>query len=165
VQQIKALENDGDRITHETIDALNKTFITPIDREDIHALITTLDDVLDLIDAAAHRLMLYRITRPTPELVAIAVQLVKPVETIKEALLLLDNMKNARKILDLCVEVNRLENEADSLHRIAIGNLFDHEKDPISVMKLKEIYENLEHATDRCEDVANVIEGIVIKNS
>jgi uncharacterized protein Yka (UPF0111/DUF47 family) len=87
------------------------------------------------------------------------------VETIKEALLLLDNMKNGRRILDLCVEVNRLENEADSLHRIAIGNLFDHEKDPISVMKLKEIYENLEHATDRCEDVANVIEGIVIKNS
>ena len=164
-RSIKSLENDGDRITHDTIDALNKTFITPIDREDIHALISKLDDVLDLVDAAAHRLVIYKVDAPTPELIAIAAQLVKPVEAIKAALRLLHNMKNARKVLELCVEINRLEEEADALHRIAIVNLFDNERDPVRIMKLKEIYEILEHATDRCEDVANVIEAIVIKNS
>ncbi len=165
VQKIKSIEHDGDRITHETLDTLNKTFITPIDREDIHSLISKIDDILDLIDAAAHRLVIYRIDKPSPELIAIAAQLIKPVETIKEALRLLDDMKNSKKILEYCVEINRLENEADALHRIAIGNLFDNEKDPIRLMKFKEIYENLEEATDRCEDVANIIESVVIKNS
>lgn len=164
-RKIKSLENDGDRITHDTIEILNKTFITPIDREDIHELISKLDDVLDLIDAAAHRMVIYRIASPTPELVAIAAQLVKPVEALKAALGLLGSMKQARRMLEICVEINRLEEEADALHRIAIVNLFDHERDPILLLKLKEIYEILEHATDRCEDVANVIEGIVIKNS
>jgi len=165
VQKIKSLEHDGDRITHETLETLNKTFITPIDREDIHSLISKIDDILDLIDAAAHRLVIYRIDKPSPELIAISAQLIKPIEAIKGALLLLDNMKNAKQILDYCVEVNRLENEADSLHRVAIGNLFDNEKDPIRLLKFKEIYENLEEATDRCEDVANIIESVVIKNS
>jgi predicted phosphate transport protein (TIGR00153 family) len=164
-RRIRSLENDGDRITHETIDILNKTFITPIDREDIHELISKLDDVLDLIDAAAHRMVLYRVGRPTPELVAIAAQLVKPVEAMKAALGLLDSMKRAGRVLEICVEIKRLEEEADALHRIAIVNLFDKERDPIQILKLKEIYEILEHASDRCEDVANVIEGIVIKNS
>ncbi len=163
--QIKSIEREGDRITHETLDALNKTFITPIDREDIHALISKLDDILDLIDAAAHRLLGYRIAAPTPELVVISAQLVKPIETLKSALLLLDNMRHQRRILELCVEVNRLENDADVLHRDAIMRLFDEEKDPIQIIKLKEIYENLEEATDRCEDVANVIESVILKNS
>jgi predicted phosphate transport protein (TIGR00153 family) len=165
VQKIKAVEHDGDRITHETIETLNKTFITPIDREDIYALITKIDDILDLIDAAASRFVLYRIDRPTPELVTMCEQLIKPIKEIREALLLLDDMKNAKKILMHCVEVNRLENEADDLRRLAVGNLFENEKDPIRLMKLKEIYETLEEATDRCEDVANVIESVVIKNS
>jgi len=163
--RIKAIEREGDRITHETLDALNKTFITPIDREDIHALISKLDDILDLIDAAAHRLLGYRISEPTPDLVKISAQLSKPIETLKSALLLLDNMRHQRRILDLCVEVNRLENEADVLHRTAIMRLFDEEQDPIRIIKLKEIYENLEEATDRCEDVANIIESVVLKNS
>jgi len=164
-QKIKGIEHDGDHITHQTLDSLNKTFITPIDREDILALITRLDDILDFIDAAAHRILIYKIGKPTPELVEIVAQLIKPIEVIKQALLLLDDMKNARRILDLCVEINRYENEADDLHRIAIGNLFDNEKDPIRLLKLKEIYENLEEATDRCEDVANIIESVVVKNS
>jgi predicted phosphate transport protein (TIGR00153 family) len=164
-RKIKSLEHDGDRITHEAVDRLNKTFITPIDREDIYALITKLDDILDLIDAAAHRLVIYRIERPTAELVAIAEQLIRPVEGIKRALLLLDNMKHSRQIVAECAEVTRLEHEADELHRVAIGTLFDNERDPIQILKWKEIYENLEEATDRCEDVANVIEGVVIKNS
>ncbi|HEX5043129.1 MAG TPA: DUF47 domain-containing protein [Candidatus Polarisedimenticolaceae bacterium] len=164
-RQIHSLENDGDRITHDTIDLLNKTFITPIDREDIHELISKLDDVLDLIDAAAHRMVLYRVVTPTPELVAIAAQLVKPVEAVKGGLALLGSMKKARRIQEICIEIKRLEEQADALHRIAIVNLFDKERDPIQILKLKEIYEILEHASDRCEDVANVIEGIVIKNS
>ncbi len=165
VQRIKHIENEGDRITHQTLDALNKTFITPIDREDIHSLISALDDVLDLIDAAAHRLLAYKIESPTPELKEYTESLIRPIETLKTACLLMDNMRHARRILDLCVEVNRLENEADNLHRVAITDLFDNEKDPIRLLKLKEIYENLESAIDRCEDVANIIEGIVLKNS
>lgn len=163
--KIKEIEHQGDKITHETIDALNKTFITPIDREDIHALISKLDDILDLIDAAAHRLLGYRIDAPTLDLVRIANQLVKPIDAIKSALLLLDNMRHRRRILDLCVEINRLENEADMIHREAITRLFDEEKDPIRVIKMKEIYENLEEATDCCEDVANIIETVVLKYS
>ncbi len=165
VARVKACEHEGDRITHETMDALNKTFITPIDREDIHALISKLDDILDFIDAAAHRMLGYRIEAPTPELVKISAQLIKPIEAIKSALLLLDNMRHQKRILDLCVEINRLENEADVLHREAIMHLFDEEKDPIRVIKMKEIYEGLENATDACEDVADIIQTVVIKYS
>ena len=165
VARIKDLETKGDGITHDTLDALNRTFITPIDREDIHALISTLDDILDLIDAAAHRLLGYRIVEATPDLVVHAELLIKPIETIKAALLLLDNMRHQERILSLCREVRRLEHEADVAHHGAITRLFDHEKDPIRVIKLKEIYENLEEATDRCEDVADIIESVILKNS
>ena len=165
VARIKELETKGDGITHDTLEALNKTFITPIDREDIHALISTLDDILDLIDAAAHRLLGYRIVEATPDLVIHAELLIKPIETIKTALLLLDNMRHQERILGLCREVRQLEHEADVAHHGAITRLFDHEKDPIRVIKLKEIYENLEEATDRCEDVADIIESVILKNS
>ena len=162
---IKTIETQGDAITHETLDALNKTFITPIDREDIHALISKLDDILDLIDAAAHRLLGYRIAAPTPELVAISAHLIKPIEIIKQALLMLDNSRHHPRIIQLCEQVNELEHDADVLHRNAIMRLFDEEKDPIRILKLKEIYENLEEATDCCEDVVNVIESVILKNS
>ena len=165
VARIKELETKGDRITHETLQALNKTFITPIDREDIHELISKLDDILDLIDAAAHRLMGYRIAEPTPDLVLHAQMLIKPIETIKSALLLLDNMRHQERIIGLCGQVRQLEHEADVIHHGAITRLFDEEKDPIRILKLKEIYENLEEATDRCEDVADVIETVILKNS
>ena len=165
VARIKELETAGDTITHETLDALNRTFITPLDREDIHALSSKLDDILDLIDAAAHRLLGYRIEAATPDLVLHAQMLIKPIETIKTALLLLDNMKHHERIIGLCLEVRRLEHEADVIHHGAITRLFDHEKDPIRIMKLKEIYENLEEATDRCEDVADIIESVILKNS
>jgi predicted phosphate transport protein (TIGR00153 family) len=165
VARIKEIENDGDRVTHDTLEALNKTFITPIDREDIHAIISKLDDILDLIDAAAHRLIGYRIKSPTPDLVLISDQLIKPIEIIKSALLLLDNMRHHTRIIDLCREVHRLEHEADVLHHNAITRLFDEEKDPIQILKLKEIYENLEEATDCCEDVVDVIESVILKNS
>jgi uncharacterized protein len=165
VARIKAIENDGDSVTRDTLEALNKTFITPIDREDIHAIISKLDDILDLIDAAAHRLVGYRIAAPTPDLILIIDQLIKPIETIKTAVLLLDNMRHHTRIIDLCREVHRLEHEADVLHHNAITRLFDQEKDPIQILKLKEIYENLEEATDCCEDVVDVIESVILKNS
>jgi predicted phosphate transport protein (TIGR00153 family) len=165
VQQIKAIEHEGDRITHATIDELNRTFITPIDREDIVELISRLDDILDIIDGAATRIQTYRIAEVTPQLKGISEQLIRPIEVVQEALCLLGDMKNSKKILECCVEINRLENEADALYRAAVGELFDTEKDPIKVIKLKEIYDILELASDRCEDVANIIETVVIKNS
>lgn len=163
--QIKRLEHQGDQIAHETFDLLNRTWITPIDREDIHALVRTLDDVLDFIDAAAARIVLYRISATTPELKKITAIIVQSAISIQKAMGLLSDLKNSRQILDACVEINRLENEADTVAQLAIGKLFAESKDPIEVMKWKEIYDIVEGATDRCEDVANTLEAIVIKST
>jgi predicted phosphate transport protein (TIGR00153 family) len=165
VARIKHLEHEGDQVAHQTFGLLSRTWITPIDREDIHDLVKALDDVLDYLDAAAARLVLYKIPAPTPALKAATAILVQSAEAICRATVLLGDLKNSRAILELCVEINRLENEADTLNRISIGNLFETEKDPIKLMKWKEIYEVLEEATDRCEDVANVFEQIVLKSS
>ncbi|MFI5180669.1 MAG: DUF47 domain-containing protein [Thermoanaerobaculia bacterium] len=165
VAQIKHLEHEGDQVAHRTFGLLSRTWITPIDREDIHALTSALDDVLDLIDAAAARFVLFKIPSPTPELTAMTRIIVQSARAIQRAMGLLEDLKNSREILDACIEINRLENEADTLNRMAIGRLFDREKDPFALMKWKEIYEVLEAATDACEDVANVLEQIVIKSS
>jgi predicted phosphate transport protein (TIGR00153 family) len=163
--EIKRLEHQGDQIAHETFDLLNRTWITPIDREDIHTLVKTLDDVLDFIDAAASRIVLYRITTTTPELKKITAVIVQSAVAIQKALALLSDLKHSRQILDACVEINRLENEADTVAQLAIGKLFAETKDPIEIMKWKEIYDFVEGATDRCEDVANTLEAIVIKST
>jgi predicted phosphate transport protein (TIGR00153 family) len=163
--EIKRLEHQGDQIAHETFDLLNRTWITPIDREDIHTLVKTLDDVLDYIDAAASRIVLYRITTTTPELKKITAVIVQSAIAIQKAMALLSDLKHSRQILDACVEINRLENEADTVAQLAIGKLFAESKDPIEVMKWKEIYDFVEGATDRCEDVANTLEAIVIKST
>jgi predicted phosphate transport protein (TIGR00153 family) len=165
VARIKQLEHQGDQIAHQTYDLLNRTWITPIDRQDIHVLVASLDDVLDFIDAAAARLMLYKVAGPTPELKAATSLIVQSTEAVQRAIALLGDLKNTKQILDACVEINRLENEADTVNRIAIGKLFETSTDPIHIMKWKEIYEYVEEATDRCEDVANVIETIVMKAS
>ena len=165
VGRIKHLEHEGDHVTHQTFALLSRTWITPIDREDIHDLTKQLDDVLDLIDAAAARLVLFKIPAPTPELRAQTHLIVQSAQAIQRALGLLSDLKNSREILDACIEINRLENEADSVNRKAIGRLFEKEKDPVVIMKWKEIYEVLETATDACEDVANVLEQIVLKSS
>jgi predicted phosphate transport protein (TIGR00153 family) len=165
VARIKHLEHEGDQIAHQTFSKLASTWITPIDREDMHALVGALDDVLDYLDAAAARLVLYKIPGPTPELKSATEIIVQANEAILRGVRLVGNLKNSAAIIQACVEIKRLENEADSLNRIAIGRLFDTEKDPIQIMKWKEIYEYLEEATDRCEDVANVLEQIVIKSS
>jgi uncharacterized protein Yka (UPF0111/DUF47 family) len=155
VARIKHLEHEGDQVAHQTFGLLSRTWITPIDRE----------DVLDYLDAAAARLVLYRIPAPTPALKSATSILVQSAEAILRAIGLIGDLKNSAAILEICVEINRLENEADSLNRISIGRLFETEKDPIVLMKWKEIYEVLEAATDCCEDVANVFEQIVLKSS
>lgn len=165
VAKIKHLEHEGDQVAHQTFALLSRTWITPIDREDIHALVKALDDVLDFIDAAANRFVLYKIPEPRPGLKQATEIVVQSARAIQRAMGLLGDLKHSAAILEICVEINRLENEADTLNRISIGRLFDTEKDPITLLKWKEIYEVLEEATDRCEDVANVLEQIVLKSS
>ena len=163
VQRIKHLEHEGDEVTHQTFNALGRTWITPIDREDIHALTSALDDVLDDVDATAARLVMFKIAKPTPEMKSATELIVQSALAIQRAVGLLGDMKNGPSIIEACIEVKRLESEADALHRVAIERLFDGEKDPITLLKWKEIYETMEIVTDRCEDVANVIEGIILK--
>ena len=158
---IKEVEHAGDLITHEIVRKLNTTFITPLDREDIHALATRLDDVLDYIEAAAERLVVYRIKEPTTACRAFAEVIVKTAEAMDRAIRCLRSMDPG--FHEHAVEVNRLENTADNLLRDSLAALFDEQGDPIEVIKWKEIYETMEIVTDRCEDVANVIEGIILK--
>ena len=164
-KQIKDIEHEGDLITHDTIENLNRTFITPFDREDIHDLITTLDDVLDYIEACAERLFLFKIEKTTEESILICGVLVKSVKQLEQAVSQLRRLKDADSILRHCAEINRLENEGDYLNRAAVAKLFEPNSDPLEVIKWKEIYETMENAIDRCEDVANVLEGIALKNT
>lgn len=159
-EQVKELEHAGDSLTHELVKRLNTTFITPIDREDIYALASRLDDVLDLIDAVADRLLLYRISKPTAGCVDFAKVIVKTAEATDRAVRCLRTLSPYYH--KHCIEVNRLENEADRLLRDLLAALFEG-VDPIEVIKWKELYETMESVTDRCEDVVNVIEGIVLK--
>jgi uncharacterized protein len=161
VHAIKEIEHRGDMVTHEIVKKLNTTFITPIDREDIHDLATRLDDVLDFIDAAAERLVVYRIKEPTSASRAMADVIVQITVSMDRAIKCLRTMDPG--FHDHAVEVNRLENSADNLLRDSLAALFDEQSDPIEVIKWKEIYETMETVTDRCEDVANVIEGIILK--
>lgn len=164
--QIKAIERECDNITHAVVARLHKTFITPIDRNDIFRLISKLDDVMDYVEAAAQRMLVYEIHEPTPELAGLARSLTHGAQRLLEALSGMRNLKNPDLILEKCVEINRLENEADEQLRVALAKLFrEGNKDPVSVIKWKEIYELIETATDRCEDVANIIEGVVLENS
>jgi predicted phosphate transport protein (TIGR00153 family) len=158
---IKEVEHAGDQITHEIVRKLNTTFITPIDREDIHDLATRLDDVLDYIEAAAERLVVYRIKEPTSACRAMASVIVQTVAATDRTVRCLRTMDPG--FHEHTVEVNRLENSADNLLRDSLAALFEEEGDPIEVIKWKEIYETMEIVTDRCEDVANVIEGIILK--
>ena len=158
---IKELEHVGDVLTHDVIRKINTTFVTPFDREDVYALASRLDDVLDLIEAAADRLVLYRIKEPTSGARAFAEVIVKTTDAVQAAV---GCLRGSSKFYHKhCIEVNRLENEADRLLKELIAALFADVTDPIEVIKWKEIYETLEEVTDRCEDVVNVIEGIMLK--
>jgi uncharacterized protein len=160
--KIKDLEHKGDELTHRVIDELNKTFITPIDREDIHDLCAALDDVLDLIDSTATRIVLFRITEPIKSVPEMCSVLLNQVKTIGAAV---SNLQDNDHVVERCIEINSLENDADKLFQSAIAALFEEVKDPIDVIKRKEIIETLEAATDKAEDVANVLETIIVKNT
>jgi uncharacterized protein len=162
VAEIRRIERAGDEMTHAVLTKLNQTFITPFDREDIHQLASSLDDVLDFLNASAARIIMYRIKTPPPVALDLARIILLQTQELHRALPLL--RKNG-DILTYCVEINRLENEADVISRAAIGQLFDQEKDPITLIKTKELIEFLELATDKAEDVANVLETVVLKNS
>lgn len=161
-EKIKDLEHANDTITHNLIKKLNRTFITPFDREDIHELASKIDDVLDLTDAAASRLVTYRIEKIRPGVVDLASALKEATDELVAAVKVLEKRDH---VLDHCIEINRLENEADRLCRNLIANLFEQEKDPVQIIKWKEIIEVLEIAADKCEDVANVIETITLKSA
>jgi predicted phosphate transport protein (TIGR00153 family) len=160
--RVERFEHAGDTMTHDIITRLNQTFITPFDREDIHELSTKIDDVLDLLDSAATRLVTYHVTTIRPGVADLARVVMKAAKEIVEAIRVLDHQDH---ILDHCIEINRLENEADRISRKLIGDLFDQEKDPVQIIKWKEIIELLEFATDKAEDVANVIETVTLKNA
>jgi predicted phosphate transport protein (TIGR00153 family) len=162
VQQVQAIEHKGDRATHAIITKLNQTFITPFDREDIHRLASSLDDVLDYVNSAAVRLVMYKISAPPPVAAELAGLIVLQCEELAHGVSLLE--KNGH-VMDHCAEVNRLEDQADHVSRRAIADLFEHERDPIQLIKLKELYEVLEFATDKAEDAANVLEAIVVKSA
>ena len=163
-RRIKELEHVGDELTHETIERLNRTFITPIDREDIHELVCRIDDILDLVDTAVDRIVLFKIDEPIGEAKELARCLERATALILEMVPVLRNMKDADAVRRKVREVHRLESEADRVEHRALARLFDENHDPMFVIKWKNIVEILEAATDRCEDVANVVEGIVLKN-
>jgi len=163
-KRVERLEHDGDQVTHDIVARLNRTFITPIDREDIHQLASSLDDVLDLMEATTERFILYKIASAYPAAQQLAQVIQQQVKEIHGVIPKLRDLRHER-IIEHCIEINRLENAGDRLLRDAMGALFDGAKDPLAVIKWRDIYTLLESATDRCEDVANVIEGIVLKNA
>jgi len=164
-QRIDAAERAADKITHECITLLHKTFITPFDREQIHTLITTMDDILDLIQDVAESVALYDLRSVTPEAKQLAEICQTCCDRVQTAVGLLTNVKSPEAILKCCEEIDRLESDADRVMRGALSKLFREENDLKQVMKLRVIYDLLETITDRCEDVANVVEGIVLENS
>ena len=164
-RRIKDAEHEGDQLTHQLINKLNQSFITPFDREDIYALTSALDNILDLIDTSAHHIITYRAEKTTAIAKELAFIILQGCRTIDKAVSVLDGKAEHQHISEFCVEINSLENEADRVCRDAIADLFDNEKDPIQLIKWKAIYEALETVTDKIEDAANILESIVVKNA
>jgi predicted phosphate transport protein (TIGR00153 family) len=162
VTQIKFVEHKGDQLTHELMMKLNKTFITPLDREDIHSLCSALDDVLDLIDGASGRLITYKIRQITPGATQLAKVILHGSEIIVRAVAQLHRPQN---ILEYCDQLSQLEKDADRIKGECVARLFENSASPIDILKWKEIYEVLEATTDKCEDVADVLESVVLKST
>jgi len=162
VAKLKDIEHRGDDMTHAVLTKLNSTFITPFDREDIHRLASSIDDVLDLLNAAGDRMIVYKIHAVPPETAKLAALILQQSEEIERAVAGLEKQQH---VLEHCVEINRLENEADRITRDAVGHLFDTERDPIQLIKIKELFEVLELATDKAEDAANVLEAVILKSA
>jgi hypothetical protein len=165
LKKMEDIEHRGDEATHGIIENLNKTFITPFDREDIHKLAMMLDDVIDMINTIVSRMRIYKLSGVNMNLVAFSSVIEESVRAVACAVKGLRNLKNAKSIMDSCVEINRLENVGDRMRDTVLANLFETEKDPITVIKLKEIYQDAETVLDVCEDVANVVESILVKQA
>jgi len=163
-REVHELEEEGDLLTHDIIKKLNRSFVSPIDREDIHALASTLDDILDFIWGTAERLAVFKMKESRKEAVVMSKELLATVELVHKAIKNLKE-KNYARMQEHCIEINKLENRVDRYFRDALGSLFDEVTDPVLVIKWKEIYEHLENATDKCEDVADILESIAIKNA
>jgi len=165
VKSIYEIEQEGDILTHDIMRKLNQTFITPIDREDIQALASRIDDIIDLIWAGVDKFIVFKIDKPTPESVHLAKELHETSEVIKKAIREL-RAKDYEHVKEHCIEINRMENRVDRTFRNALGELFDDYKDdPVMIIKWKNIYEHFEEAADKCEDVANILETIVLKHA
>ena len=164
-KQIEKLAHIGDEITHQIYIELGKTFITPFDREDIHSLATALDDIADYMHGASNRILLYNVSEMTDPIKKLAELVGQSCAEVDKAIKELKNLKNIRLIADSCVRINSIENQADDVFDKAIGDLFDYENDAKTIMKYKEVLSALETATDMCEDVANVLETILVKNA
>jgi predicted phosphate transport protein (TIGR00153 family) len=164
LSKLKEIEHEADIITHRTYEKMHTTFLTPIDREDIYALVNKMDSILDMTEASAIRMSLYKIKAPKEELIQQAKLLNEATAKVKQVVRGLRDMKNAKMILDACIEINTLENAGDQILRSTMANLFEREKDPFELIKWKEIFERFEEAMDVCEDVSNIVEGIVLKN-
>lgn len=165
VKRIQILEHQGDEACHNIMEQLNKTFITPFDREDIHALTKELDDIIDMIDGLVGRIKIYKIEGGDANLIRFAGIIEESVWAVAAAVKGLNSMKNSRSIRESCVEVNRLENVGDAMRDAVIMQLFETGKDPIAIIKWKEIYEDAEIVLDICEDVAHVVESILVKQA
>ena len=165
VTKLKQIEHEADSITHKTYERMHKTFLTPIDREDIYALVNKMDSIMDVIEATAIRIHLYKVKKPSSEIIIQARILNEAIKKVKSIVHALRNMKNSEMILSGCVEINTLENEGDVALRTIMADLFAQEKDAIELVKWKDIYQLLEEAIDVCEDVSNIVEGIVLKHA
>lgn len=165
VARLKELEHEADVITHRTYERMHKTFLTPIDREDIYALVNKMDSIMDVIEATAVRIHLYKVKRTSDEIIKQAQILNDAIKKLKTIIQAMRNMKNSDMILAGCVEINTLENAGDITLRSIMANLFETEKDAIELVKWKDIFQLLEEAIDVCEDVSNIVEGIVLKHA
>ena len=164
IAKLKEIEHEADIITHRTYEKMHRTFLTPLDRVDIYNLVNKMDSVLDMIEAAAVRMQLYKIKKPADEIKELARILNLAIGKIKKIVHALRDKKKSQEILEDCVEINTLENEGDIVLRMTMARLFEREKDPIELIKWKEIFERIEESIDVCEDVSNIIEGIVLKH-
>ena len=165
VSRLKEIEHEADGITHKTYERMHKTFLTPIDREDIYALVNKMDSIMDVIEATAVRIHLYKVKRTSDEIIKQAQILNDAIKKLKSIIQAMRNMKNSEMILAGCVEINTLENAGDITLRSIMANLFETEKDAIELVKWKDIFQLLEEAIDVCEDVSNIVEGIVLKHA
>lgn len=162
-RELSALEHECDDVAHEIMDRLNTCFVTPLDREDIHSMIMSVDDVVDLINAAGNRMCFFQIGQPTPHAVNLAKQILRGCEKLAAAMRNMRNKKAYEEVSRDCIAIHEVENAADDIMHEALTELFKTEKDPIQVIKWKDIYETMEMVTDRCEDAANVMQNIIVK--